>query len=272
MHGLASEVFPDILNDLGIEHIMFNAYTDEQRLSNINILTKRSYDDMGAVIKALKLDAGFVLYPHGQRLDIICDEGIPLSKQSALYVVMTLLNMEAKASGVKKRVFLPTWAADIVYFDNLEIERGQYANFKASKMKSYDLVTTGEGNFTFTEFATHRDSMYATLKILEMMVTHDAVLSEIISSLPHFFYTTIQVPCTQALKGKMMRKFLEDSKGKKSSTLDGVKIWLAENDWVLMIPDQYNDTLNLTIQAQTDENGEAYKALYIAKIQEWSKS
>jgi mannose-1-phosphate guanylyltransferase/phosphomannomutase len=105
-----------------------------------------------------------------------------------------------------------------------------------------------------------------------MMVTHDAVLSEIISSLPHFFYTTIQVPCTQALKGKMMRKFLEDSKGKKSSTLDGVKIWLAENDWVLMIPDQYNDTLNLTIQAQTDENGEAYKALYIAKIQEWSKS
>ena len=82
MHGLASEVFPDILNDLGIEHIMFNAYSDEHRLSNIKTLTKRSYDDMGAVIKALKLDAGFILYPHGQRLDILCDEGIPLSKQS----------------------------------------------------------------------------------------------------------------------------------------------------------------------------------------------
>ena len=272
MHGLAAEVFPDILNDLGIEHIMFNAYSDEQRLSNINTLTKRSYDDMGAVIKALKLDAGFLLYPHGQRLDIICDEGIPLSKQSALYVVMTLLNMEAKAYGVKKRVFLPTWAADIVYFDSLEIERGQYANFKASKMKSYDLVATGDGNFTFTEFATHRDSMYATLKILEMMVSHDIKLSEIIASLPYFFYTTIQVPCTQALKGKMMRKFLEDAKGKESSTLDGVKIWLDKDDWVLMIPDQYNDSLNLTIQAQTDEKGEVYKALYIAKIEEWSKS
>lgn len=272
MHGLASEVFPDILNDLGVEHIMFNAYTDEQRLSNINTLTKRSYEDMGAVIQALKLDAGFILYPHGQRLDILCDEGVPLSKQTALHVVMSLLNMDAKASGIKKRVFLPTWAADIVYFDSLEIERGQYANFKASKMKSYDLVTTGEGNFTFTEFATHRDSMYATLKILEMMVTHGAKLSEIIVSLPHFYYTTIQVSCTQALKGKMMRKFLEDAKGKKSSTLDGVKIWLAEDDWVLMIPDQYNDSLNLTIQAQTDEKGEAYKALYITKIEEWSKS
>jgi mannose-1-phosphate guanylyltransferase/phosphomannomutase len=271
MHGLAAEVFPDVLNDLGIEHIMFNAFENEHHLSNITTLAKRSYDDMGAVIKALKLDAGFILYPHGQRLDIVCDEGIPLSKQSALYVVMSLLNMEAKAKGVKKRVFLPTWAADIVYFDALDIERGQYANFKVSKMKSYDLVATGEGNFAFTEFATHRDSMYATLKILEMIVTHGVKLSEIIDSLPHFYYTTVQISCPQSLKGKMMRKFLEDSKGKRSSTLDGVKIWLDSDDWVLMIPDNYSDFLNLTIQATTDAKGEEYKGLYTTKIQEWSK-
>ena len=230
MHGIASEVFPDILNDLGVENIMFNAYADEQRLSNINTLSKRSYEDMGAVIRALKLDAGFLIYPHGQRLDIICDEGVLLSKQSALYVVLTLLNMDAKALGIKKRVFLPTWAADIVYFDSLVIERGQYANFKAAKMKTYDLVATGDGNFTFTEFATHRDSMYATLKILEMIVMHGVKLSDLIAALPKFFYDTLQVPCTQAFKGKMMRRFLEDAKGKKSSTLDGVKIWLDKND------------------------------------------
>jgi mannose-1-phosphate guanylyltransferase/phosphomannomutase len=272
MHGLAAEIFPTILNDLGVEHIMFNAYEDEQRLANINTLVKRSYEDMGAVIRALHLDAGFLLYPHGQRLDILCDDGVLLSKQTSLYAVLTLLNMEAKASGEKKRVFLPTWAADIVYFDHLEIERGQYANFKSAKMKTYDLIATGEGNFTFSEFATHRDSMYATLKILEMIVTHGVKLSEIISSLPKFFYTTIQVPCTQALKGKMMRKFLEDAKGKESSTLDGVKIWIENDDWVLMIPDQYSDYLNLTIQAKNDEKGKHYTEVYTAKIEEWAKS
>ena len=66
--------------------------------------------------------------------------------------------------------------------------------------------------------------------------------------------------CSQALKGKMMRMFLEDAKGKKSSTLDGVKIWLDENDWILMIPDQYSDHLNLYIQAENDEKGEAILA------------
>jgi len=271
MHGMASEVFPDILNDLGVENIMFNAYPDERRLANIKSLEKRTHEDMSAVIKALKLDAGFIIYPHGQRLDIVCDNGILLSKQMGLYAVLSLLNLEAKSFNSKKRVFLPTWAADIVYFDYLEIERGQYANFEAKQMKKYDLVATGEGNFAFTEFATHRDSMYATLKILEMIVNHNVKLSDLIAAIPKFYYHTFQIECNQALKGKMMRMFLEDAKGKESSALDGVKIWHGENDWILMIPDQYSDHLNLYIQADTTASGEKITADYITKIEEWSK-
>jgi mannose-1-phosphate guanylyltransferase/phosphomannomutase len=202
----------------------------------------------------------------------MCDKGTLLGKQKALYVVLSLLNMEAKAAGRKMRVFLPTWAADLVYFAHLEIERGQYANFKAADLKKYDLVTTGEGNFAFTEFATHRDSMYATLKILEMMVHHEVTLSELIESIPSFFYHTFQVPCSQALKGKMMRMFLEDAKEKPASTLDGVKIWLDKNDWILMIPDQYDDHLNLYVQAETEANGEQICQTYTDKIAMWSKS
>ncbi len=272
MHGMASEVFPDILNELGVDNIMFNAHPDVHRLANINTLSKRSNDDMGAVTKALKLDAGFILYPYGQRLDIVCDEGVLLGKQDALYIVLSLLNMEAKETGVKKRVFLPTWASDLVPFDNLEIERGQYINFKKEELKQYDLVATGDGNFAFTEFSTHRDSMFATLKILEMMLNHEVKLSELIDSLPTFYYNLTQKDCSQAFKGKMMRMFLEDSKGKKSSTLDGVKIWLDENDWILMIPDQYDDKLNLYIQAENEERGQEILTSYTAKIEEWFKS
>jgi len=96
---------------------------------------------------------------------IVCDNGIVLDKQTSLFVVLMLLNMEAKSLGIKRKVFLPTWASDIVEFENIGIERGQYANFTNAKLKQYDLVATGEGNFSFIEFATHRDSMYATLKI-----------------------------------------------------------------------------------------------------------
>ena len=271
MHGMAADVFPDILNDLGVENIIFNAHANQHRLANINALIKQSRQDMKAVVKALKLDAGFMLQPYGQRLDIMTDDGKVLGKQDALYVVLLLLNLEAQTEGHKKKVFLPTWAADIVYFENLEIERGQYANFKAEKMKKYDLVATGEGNFAFTEFATHRDSMYASLKILEMMLRNKVKLSEVIASLPSFYYKTTKVECRQALKGKMMRMFLVDAKGKEASTLDGVKIWLDKNDWILMIPDQYSDHLNLYIQSENEEKGKAILAEYTAKIEKWSK-
>ncbi|MDM5263209.1 sugar phosphate nucleotidyltransferase [Sulfurovum sp. XTW-4] len=271
MHGMASDVFPDIINDLGVENIMFNAHRDEHRLANINALIKQSKQDMHDVINALKLNAGFILYPYGQRLDIVSDKGVVLGKQDALNVVLLLLNMEAKETGTIKRVFLPTWAVDIVHFENLKIERGQYANFKAEKMREYDLVATGEGNFAFTEFATHRDSMFATLRILEMILHHGVKLSDMIDSLPSFYYKITKIECRQALKGKMMRMFLADTKGKESSTLDGVKIWLDKNDWILMIPDQYRDHLNLYIQSENEEKGEAILAEYSAKIEQWSK-
>lgn len=271
MHGMASEIFPDILSDMEVEDVMFNAHPNEQRLSNFKTLVKQSNEDISGVIKALDLTAGFILYPHEQRLDIVCDKGHVLEKQAALHVVLTLLNMQARVEKIRKRVFLPTWASDIIYFGHLEIDRGKYSNFKKEQMKRYDLIATGEGNFSFTEFAVHRDSMYATLKILELMSKNKTKLSEVIDSLQRFYYHSFVVDCPQSLKGKMMRMFLEDAKGKKLSTLDGVKIWRGKNDWILMIPDQYNDHLNLYIQAETKNSGEEILAEYTTKIQEWLK-
>ncbi len=68
----------------------------------------------------------------------------------------------------------------------------------------------------------------------------------------------------------MMRKFLEDAKGKKSSTDDGVKIWENDTDWILMIPDQYNNHLNIYIQAKDDDSGNAIYEKYNNKILKWS--
>ena len=104
------------------------------------------------------------------------------------------------------------------------------------------------------------------------MLNQKVQLSTLIDSIPNFYYKSTDVECSQALKGKMMRMFLEDAKDKKSSTLDGVKIWLDTNDWILMIPDQYNDSLNLYIQAQNSEKGEAILETYSQKIEEWKKA
>jgi len=270
MHGTACEVFPHLLNDLSIDNMIFNNYHDAQNLSNFKSLLKRSMSDIGNIVRSLGLDAGFLIYPYGQRIDLVCDKGNVLSMKDALLVILSLMDMEAAKEG-RKRIFLPTWAPDIVQFEHLDIEYGKYSDFKAEQLRQYDLIATVDGNLAFTEFSLYRDSMYATIKILEMLIKQDMKLSELAAKVMDFHYHQTHIACAQSLKGKMMRKFLEDAKDKRSSSHDGVKIWLNETDWILMIPDQYSNHLNLYIQARNDKRGKEIYHEYAEKIKNWSE-
>ncbi|WP_345993864.1 sugar phosphate nucleotidyltransferase [Sulfurimonas sp. HSL-1716] len=268
MHGSAAEMFPSILNDIGIENIVLNSYYDEQKLSNIQALKKRSEENTSRIVQSLKYQMGVLIYPNVQKIVLVTDKGEVLDKVKALYCVLYLLNLEAKSK--KKRVFLPTWAPDIIYFENLIIERGKYSDFKVEQLKKYDLIATVHGNFSFKEFSYTRDGMYASLKIMELLSNNGVRLSEVSTRIDEFYYKAFKVKCPQSLKGKMMRKFLEDAKGKKSSLIDGVKIWENESDWILMIPDQYRECLNIYIQAKDEISGEALYNSYNTKMAEWS--
>ena len=268
MHGTTADIFPLLLNHLGVENIVLNAYYDEKKLSNIPALEKHSEENISKIVNSLSCDMGLIIYPNAQRVSLIDENGVVLDKTKALNCVLSMLNLEK--SDKRKKVFLPTWAPDIKAFENIDIERGKYSNFKAGELNKYDLIATVDGNFSFTEFGYTRDAIYASLKIMELLSCHNVKLSELASSVDEFYYKTFKIECSQALKGKMMRKFLEDAKGKRSSSADGVKIWDNDTNWVLMIPDQYSEHLNIYIQAVNESAGEALYEQYSDKIAKWS--
>jgi mannose-1-phosphate guanylyltransferase/phosphomannomutase len=101
----------------------------------------------------------------------------------------------------------------------------------------------------------------------------DGSLSKYVGTINNFeelAYIKESVPCQNALRGLMMRKFLEDSETKRSSMKDGIKIWLDKSSWVLMIPDQYSDFLNLYIQSNSQEKAQDILDSYKDKIINWS--
>ena len=267
MHGNTSEIFPSLLNHFGIENIVLNSYYDEKSLSNFVGLKKKSFENVSSIVKSLDYDMGLLIYPNAQKISLITEDGKVLDKIKSLYVVLSLLNFEK--SDRKKRVFLPTWAPDIKNFENLEIERGKYSNFKAQELKKYDLIATVDGNYSFTEFGYFRDAMYASAKIIELLSCYKVKLSELVSDIDDFYYKNYKINCVQGYKGKMMRSFFEYAKGKKSSSVDGVKIWENETDWILMIPDQYSEHLNIYLQAKDESAGTALYEKYNAKIAQW---
>jgi len=269
MHGTTVDIFPKIINNIGVENVTLNAYYNEKKLANISILEKKSQLNVSKIVRSLHYDMGILIYPNAQQLVLIAENGVVLSKVKALYAVLELLNLDA--TNEKKKVFLPVWAPDMQYFKNLIIERGKYSDFKEEKLKEYDLIATVDGNFVFTEFSYTRDAIYASLKIMELLSTYQIDLSTLLKGLNDFYYESFKVDCPQKLKGKMMKKFLKYAKKKKSSSEVGVKIWEDENDWVLMIPDQYSEHLNLYIQAENDAKGVQLYASYLQKIEKFSK-
>ncbi|SMC09675.1 sugar phosphate nucleotidyltransferase [Nitratiruptor tergarcus] len=271
MYGITKEIFPRILSELQIENILLNAYYDRLKLENITHYIKESQHEVAKIVTALEFQLGVLIYPHGQRLTLISDDGEILDRVDALIAVLRLMDIDAATNGKKYRVFLPSWAPDMMDsdFKHLEIDRGKYLNFKREDFKQYDLIATVDGNFAFTEFAYHRDGIYATLKIMELLSRHNILLSQIEKEVKHFFYKRCKIPCPQHKKGKMMRKFIEYAHDKPHSTLDGVKIWENDTDWILMIPDQYTEDLNLFIQANNEEQGKKLHDSYANLIQEW---
>ncbi|MDD3466855.1 MAG: sugar phosphate nucleotidyltransferase [Campylobacterales bacterium] len=269
MYGSTADVYPEILNALNIDNIVLNAYADDKKLNRIVNLVNKSQDDLSNIVKHLNMDMAYLIYPNGQKLDIVLKDGEILSSHIQLLTILKLLNLHSKDK--KSKVFLPVSTPDFLdeEFENLVIERGKFSGVKANKLKEYDLIANLSGNYAFCEFAYSFDAIFTSMKILEMALECECALYEIKNSIKPFYFHYEKVPCPSGLKGKMMRKFMEESVGKEASFVDGVKINMKKTDWILMLPDQHSEHLNIYIQAKDDVSGEAIFNDFALKISEW---
>lgn len=270
MHGMTSDIYPALLDRLDIENIMLNAYTSEKRLSTISSARFNIRQKLAKVVAPLNLDAGLAIFPNGQRVDFICDDGKVIPRYKLLLSVIYLLHIHNQG---EFKIYLPAWAPDV--FDglsSLHVERGKIMGKKAEFLKEFYLIADTDAHFTFTEFGLHSDSLFASLKILELLKFNNISLSQVIKEIPDIYYSknTIDVPSNK--KGKIMREFVNDVEGGDVSHVDGIKIKFNQSDWALIIPDDYDDMVYLYIQAQDSARGEAIKAEYIEKIESWIRS
>ena len=266
MFGSTANIYPRIMNELGIENVVLNAYKDDKKLSGIGEELLKSQKNMENITRAMGLDCGFLIYPNGHKLQVVDDNG------ELVYdyvVLLTVLDIIDKYCDHKMKVLLPAWGPDFIKYKNIEIVRDKFSNFKTSELIDFDLIANTDGNFAFTKFGLNRDAVYSSFKILEILQKSNKSLSKIVDKLPKFSFKGENVPCPSSFKGKMMRKFLEDAGDKKVSTKDGVKTWINDDEWILMVPDDNRDFLNIYIQAENEKSSSKIFWRYQDKIEKW---
>ncbi len=263
MNGSTSDIYPNIINEFGIENIILNAHKSDNVFNNDVLKTQ---NNMQNIVRAMNLDCGFIIYPNGHKLQVIQNDGKLIYDFVLLLAVIKLLDI---TTDKKLRVLLPAWAPDFMQFKNIEIVKEKLDNFKAAQLKEYDLIADTDGHFAFSEFGLNKDAIFTSFKILELIEKSGTSLSKVVDMIPEFVYRGENIPCPSSKKGKIMRKFLEDSGDSTSSNVDGVKINLNEEEWILMVPDQHNEFLNLYIQAEDEKSAGKIFYKYQDKIEKW---
>ncbi len=272
LHGMVSDIYPALLDTLGIDNIMINDYVSAKKLSKITATNQdNAKKELSNIVRVLNLTVAIMLYPNGQRLDIIDDKGVIVSRERVLMALLYMLHLHDSKT---YEIFLPAWAPDVMdeKFTDVVITRGRLMGKTSEDLGKFDLIADVDAHYAFCEFGYHSDAIYASLKILEFMALHKVRFSDLLESIEDFYYSFVSLECPSSAKGKVMRMFMQEGKEHKVSHVDGIKIIFATHEWVLMIPDDHSDLVHLYVQAKEPIRGKEIKREYVRKLKSWIKN
>jgi len=267
-NGTTTGIFPIILNDLGVNSIILNAYHDQKKLAKSYKNTNKSINEIRKIVMALEADMGVIIFQNGEKFTIITPNGKALTPVETVLVTLKLIDISAKET---IQAYLPIAIPDI--FDNklkkVNIHRGKTTGIGTDTIKNYDIFVDSDFNLVFSNYSLCSDAMYNVLKIMEMLIEINKTIADILNLIPKFCFTHNVITCPSNKKGTIMRKMGEYANNYEADYTDGIKIFYKNKGSVLMIPDQYSANLHLYIESTDDENNKKLLEDIKIRIDEW---
>ncbi len=122
----------------------------------------------------------------------------------------------------------------------------------AANREGVVMAADGRGSFIWPEFQPVVDGMMTVAKILEYLAVQETHLSEVLAEVPPFFMAQGVVSCPWEHKGTVMRLLNQQYKDRMGPNIDGVKILLGEDEWVLVLPDEDQPRFQIFAEGRSD--------------------
>jgi phosphomannomutase/phosphoglucomutase len=121
------------------------------------------------------------------------------------------------------------------------------------------------GGFMYGKLNEVRDGVMTTALVLDMLALTEQTLSHLVSSLPATFQYKSKFNCpTKQIAEDIVSVCLTHGNPQKVETLDGAKIWIDEETWIMVRPSGTEPLVRIYAES-TD------KLLLNSKIQEYSR-
>ncbi len=263
-HGSTNQLLPEIFSRLGCEVIVLNPGMQEALLS-------RPLDEIGGELQrlatitgSLHADLGIRIDPGGERIWVVDDKGRILDGMKMLVAMTSLLLRKYPNATVAAPVTAPSALQEIArrYEGHIQHTRVlPYALMTAAGREGVVMVGDGLGRFVFPSLQPAFDGMFAVAKLLEMLATFQACLSEVVDELPPYYMSQTTVACPWEHKGKVMRILSEQYRERRSKPIDGIKLDLG-NEWVLILPDADLPLFQVIAESVSNDQAQALAEKY----------
>ncbi|MDD3825580.1 MAG: mannose-1-phosphate guanyltransferase [Anaerolineae bacterium] len=234
------EVLPQILSQLGVEVVPLASNVEGDKMSLSQQEFEKELREVTLITGVLDAQLGVRLDVGGEKIFLVDHHGQYVPETAAAGAMAELALRSSPGGTIVVPVHMPS------LFDRVAAAHGGHV--LRSKVDSHDLMNAaaregvilaadGGGNYIFPEFQPAIDGLMATVKLLEFLARQQTSLADVVASLPPYHMSHSVVSCPWEAKGRVMRLLNQQYKDRRAELIDGIKILLGEDEWVLILPD-----------------------------------
>ncbi len=263
--------FPTTLDKLGIETIALNTFSRTRSRFTLEESLPVAAARVGEMVKAMEGDLGAVLDPGAECLYLVDEKGRLVSDSALMLFLLQHAAKDAGSGVVALPLHATRLAEQMVASTGVSIRRTRYS--KASVMTEATrpntvFAATTDGGYIYPSVLPSPDALYALGKVLELVSTSDAPLSQLITRVPTAHIVHMVVDCPWELKGTVMRRMTERLHDGRVSLVDGIKVFLDKGEWALVLPDAEEAVFHVYAEATDDARAAELAQKYRLMVQE----
>jgi len=216
----------------------------------------------------MEADLGAILDPGAEYLYIVDEKGELISSSTLLLLLLQQAAREAGSGVAALPLHATRLGEQVVASTGVTIRRTKYSKAalmaEATRPNTIFAAST-DGGYIYPSVLASMDGLFALGKVLELVSTSDAPLSQLAARVPVAHVVHLTSECPWDLKGAVMRRMMEKLRHGRVSLVDGIKVFLDHSEWALVLPDAEEPLFHIYAEAAGDERAqelaESYRAL-----------
>jgi len=268
-NSVGSLTGPRLARELGCKVSTINANIDGTFSGRLPEPRPETLGDLAATVKAVGSDLGVAYDGDADRSIFVDEKGKIIMGDQTFALVAKYFLMDNPGEKIVTPLSSSTIIKDIADRYNGQIVWTKIGSVTvAQTMKELKAKLGGEenGGIFYGPHQSVRDGAMTTALILNIMARTGEKLSTLIEELPEYFIEKAKIDCREELKQETLQKLIEQTKGLKTNTLDGVKIWFKDKSSILIRPSGTEPIYRLYAEAKTSQKTRQLIEEYSSKL------